>query len=144
MTRLRWLALAAALIAAAALGWFFFYPRDLPADSVDGMYEHDCCGEVVLRDGRMILNEKKYVSYVVGRDESGPYVLPDTFVGTWEHIGLEADGGRPPVKLRLDRIPKPTRIDLPAPGGLYRFERKATRNPLLERQRRQQAPKSKG
>lgn len=136
MNRRRWFGAAMALIAAAGLGWFF-YPRDLPADSADGVYLHDCCGEVVLRNGRMILNEKKYVDYVVGRDESGPYVLPNTFVGTWEHIGLEADGGREPAKLRVDRIPKPTRIDLPAPGGLYRFERKVARKPLLERQQRQ-------
>jgi hypothetical protein len=137
MTRWRWIGAALLAIAIAGLGWFFFFPRGIPADSANGTYANDCCGEVVLRDGRMILNNEKYVTYVLGRDRSGPYVLPQRFVGTWEDLGFEIDGSRPVVKLRLDRLPKPGTIQLPAPRGSYRFERKASRHPLLERQRRQ-------
>ena len=134
MTRTLWI--GAALVAIAALGWLFLAPA-VPSKSANGLYVNDCCGEVSLRDGRMTLNDKKFVTYTLGSDRSGPYLLPERFVGTWEDRGFEIDGTRPPVKLRLDRLPEPTRIDIPAPRGSYRFERKVPRNPLLERQRRQ-------
>ena len=57
-------------------------------------------------------------------DQAGPYVLPAAYVGTWEDRGFEVDGTRKAVKLRLDAIPQPTRIDLPAARGWYRFDRK--------------------
>ena len=137
MTLGRWIGAALVAVAIAGLGLFLFLPRGFAADAANGLYANDCCGEVSLRDGRMVLNDEKYVDYVVGRDEAGPYVLPKTFVGTWEDMGFEIDGTRPAVKLRLDRLPKPARIELPAPRGWYRFERKKPRNPLLERRRRQ-------
>lgn len=132
----RWIGAAFVALAAAGLGLFFFLPSKSPALSANGVYENDCCGEVSLKDGRMVLNDKKFVTYVVGRDEAGPYILPKTYVGTWEDRGFEIDGSRPPIKLRLDRLPKPARIEIPAARGSYRFERKTWRNPLLERQGR--------
>lgn len=76
----------------------------------NGTFANDCCGTLVLRDGRMVANGKQTIRYSVGQDARGPYVLPDTYVGALEDIGFEVDGTRPPAKLRLDRLPQPTTI----------------------------------
>jgi hypothetical protein len=140
MTLGRWIGVAAVAVLIAGSGWFFFLRPAFPIQSANGIYSNDCCGEVALQDGRMTLNDQRYVTYVVGQDETGPYILPQQFVGTWEDLGFEIDGSRPAVKLRLDKLPNPTNILLPAPRGSYRFERKISRNPLLERRRRQSPP----
>ena len=72
----------------------------------------------------MVLQGGQSVDYAVKVDQTGPYVLPAAYVGTWEDRGFEVDGTRKAVKLRLDAIPQPTRIDLPAARGWYRFDRK--------------------
>jgi hypothetical protein len=76
----------------------------------NGVFTHDCCGTLELRDGAMILNSKQTVRYDVGRDARGPYILPRTYVGPFEDTGFEVDGSRAATKLRLDRLPQPTRI----------------------------------
>jgi hypothetical protein len=117
------LRIAAGLFAALAIALLFFLLREdgIPAGAANGTYAHDCCGRIVLEDGRMTLGETKTVAYALERDEGGPYLLPDTFVGTWEHRGFEIDGTREPVKLRLDALPGTTRITLPAATGEYVF-----------------------
>jgi hypothetical protein len=116
-------------LAVAAAGLAFFALRDpgIAADSADGSYANDCCGTLVLRDGHMVLGETRSVDYELGEDAEGPFVLPETYVGTWEELGFEVDGSRPPVKLRLDALPKPRRIEVPAATGWRSFERKAPR-----------------
>jgi hypothetical protein len=90
----------------------------------NGGFEDDCCGTLVLRDGRMVLNKKQAVTYVVGQDAQGPYILPRTYVGAYQDVGFEVDGTRPATKLRLDRLPQPTRILLYDGGKPYLFRRK--------------------
>ena len=125
--------LAAAVVAAAAVLLSLFFlgnrgPRAGPVgDGADGAYWHDCCGTIELRRGELLLEGAERVSYTIGSDEAGPYVLPDTYVGTWEHRGFETDGSRPPLKLRLDKFPKPERIVLPAASGSYSFKREVKR-----------------
>lgn len=109
------------------LGTIFVQGAGLDANSADGSYANDCCGTIVLRDGRMVLEERTSVDYQLGTDQAGPYLLPKTYVGTWEERGFEIDGSRAPMKLRLDALPKPTRIEVPAVKGSRRFERKPPR-----------------
>jgi hypothetical protein len=130
MGRRGWIGIGgAAAVAAVALGLVLSAGSGSSAAGADGSYAHDCCGKMVLRDGRMVLGDVRTVGYVVEEDEAGPYLLPESYVGVWEERGFEIDGSRPPVKLRLDRIPKPTTIDVPANRGTRRFERKAFRAP---------------
>lgn len=125
MTQSRWIGAAVVLALAAALAFFVFYDPGLPDDAADGVYANDCCGTIELRDGRFVLNGKQQrVGYVLEQDEAGPYVLPTTFVGTWEERGFEIDGSRPALKLRLDRLPNPHTIQLSAPRGFHTFTRK--------------------
>jgi hypothetical protein len=118
---------AAAALTALLAALLLLRDPGISADTADGTYWHDCCGDIVLNDGRMKLGEKTSVSYVVGQDETGPFVLPKRYVGTWEDRGFEIDGSRPPLKLRLDALPHSTRIVVPAARGSYIFERKAPR-----------------
>ena len=112
-------------VAALLLGLSAFREPGLAADAADGTYVHDCCGAVVLRGGRMDVGGGKWVDYELGTDEAGPYLLPETFVGTWEERGFEVDGTRAPIKLRLDRLPNPGRIAVPAARGWRGFDRKS-------------------
>jgi hypothetical protein len=96
---------------ALALLFLVFRPG-APAGLENGTFANDCCGELVLRDGAMLLNAKATVRYAVGRDARGPYILPRTYVGAFEDKGFEVDGSQAVKKLRLDRLPHPKRIIL--------------------------------
>jgi hypothetical protein len=95
----------------------------------NGTFVHDCCGSLRLHDGEIILNEKAAISYTVGRDERGPYVLPRSYVGSYDEIGLQIDGARPATKLRLDRVSDPTSLLVPGERGTYVFRRSPGRSP---------------
>ena len=125
MNGARWTGLAAA-VALLGTGAAALLLRDpgLPSDSADGAYVHDCCGTIVLKNGEMVLNGAKTVGYVVDRDESGPYILTDKFVGTWEERGFEIDGSRPPLKMHLDTIPRPSTIKFSDVRTSHLFKRK--------------------
>lgn len=120
-------AVAVAAVAAIAV-MFFTQEPGLPSELADGAYANDCCGIVELRGGRMIANGGNLVSYIVQEDEQGPYVLPGSFVGA-QYGGIMLVGARPVVKLRLDRLPNPTRISIPglwAPVSFARTRRRAS------------------
>ena len=116
-------------VASVVIGLSLFLLREpgLAADAADGSYVNDCCGTLVLREGRMVLGEVKSVAYELGEDADGPYALPERYVGTWEERGFEIDGSRAPVKLRLDAVPRPSQIIVPAATGWHSFDRKAPR-----------------
>ena len=120
----RWVGASAGLAAAALLLLWILGDGGLRADSADGSYAHDCCGTFQLDDGLMIIGDKHKVRYALGWDEAGPYILPDTYVGPWEERGIESDGGRPPLKLRLDRLPRPERIAITDGRRTWVFRRK--------------------
>lgn len=121
-------AAAAALALAAGGGAFLLLRADPSAHLADGRFEADCCGTLELQGGEMVLNGRRRVSYSVGRDAAGPYVLPRPYyVGGLESEGFEVDGTRPAMKLRLDRLPRPETIRLPADGGDFLLRRKAAR-----------------
>ena len=120
---------ALAAVAAVAVGWGFFLLGPAPASGIEnGRFEADCCGTLELRGGEMLLNGRQAVRYAVGRDSAGPYLLPRTYyVGGLDDRGFEVDGTRPPLKLRLDRLPRPERIVLPADGPDFLMKRKRPR-----------------
>jgi hypothetical protein len=100
----------------------------------NGIFANDCCGTIKLADGKMLLNDTQNVRYTVETDAKGPYILPETFVGIVRDQGFEVDGTRSTRKLRLDRLPLPTRIELYEGVGVtpYVFGRRLS--PEEERQ----------
>lgn len=122
-------AILVAAVAAAAVGGGFVLLRPAPASGLEnGRFEADCCGTLELRDGEMLLNGRHTVRYDVGRDSEGPYLLPRTYyVGGLDARGFEVDGTRPVLKLRLDRLPGPQTILLPADGPDFLMKRKQRR-----------------
>jgi hypothetical protein len=119
----------AAAAAAAAVGGGVVLLAPGPASGLEnGRFEADCCGTLELRDGEMLLNGRQTVRYDVGRDAQGPYLLPRTYyVGGLDARGFEVDGTRPAVKLRLDRMPAPETILLPADGPDFLMKREPRR-----------------
>jgi hypothetical protein len=91
-----------------------------------GLFANDCCGTVKLADGEMLLNDQQTVSYSVARDADGPYILPRFDVGIVADQGLDVDGTRSVRKLRLDRLPAPTKITI-YEGSPYVFTRSTPR-----------------
>jgi hypothetical protein len=124
MTPKRWTGLATAGAVLVLLFLLFLSRQAVPAGRENGIFENDCCGTLVLRDGGMILNGKQTVPYIVGRDVRGPYILPRTYVGALEDIGFEVDGTQPSIRLRLDRLPQPSRILLYSGARPFAFKRK--------------------
>lgn len=92
-----------------------------------GMFTNDCCGTVKLGDGEMLLNDQQTVSYSVVRDADGPYILPRFDVGIVSDQGLDVDGTRSVRKLRLDKLPAPTRLTLYEGSRPYVFVRSTRR-----------------
>jgi len=120
----RWKIGAAGIAAVAILAtWAFLHRPAVPAGQENGVFANDCCGTLELRDGAMILNDKQATRYTLGRDARGPYVLPQAYVGGYEQIGFEVDGSRPVARLRLDRLPYPSRIQIYGYGKAYIFNR---------------------
>lgn len=78
----------------------------------NGTFANDCCGTIKLSDGKMLLNDQQTVRYTVAKDAKGPYIQPYTYVGVVLYEGFDVDGTRSRIKLRLDRLPSPTRIVL--------------------------------
>ena len=113
--------LGAALVAAMAL---LYRPAAPAGNEADGLFANDCCGTLELRGGSLVLNGKKTTHYAVGRDARGPFVLPYIYVGSFEPVGFEVNGRRPPARLRLDHLPHPDRVLLYQGRNFYLFARK--------------------
>lgn len=92
-----------------------------------GLFGNDCCGTVKLADGEMVLNDQQTISYSVARDADGPYILPRFDVGIVADQGLDVDGTRSVRKLRLNRLPAPTRLTLYEGSTPYVFKRSTPR-----------------
>jgi hypothetical protein len=121
-------AIAAVAAVAAAGGGIALLRPDPTSGLENGRFEADCCGTLELRDGEMVLNDRQSVRYQVGRDAEGPYLLPRTYyVGGIDAYGFEVDGTRPVMKLRLDRMPGPATIRLPADGPDFLLKRELPR-----------------
>lgn len=127
--RHRWSMMGVALAVAIAVAAIIFQAPSsgLSLELANGNYSSDCCGTIELRDGQMTANGANWVRYTIERDDRGPYLLPGRFVGT-QGGGIVLDGGRPVVKLRLDRLPSPTRMLVPGiwgPDSFVRNDRRA-------------------
>jgi hypothetical protein len=110
-----WRAVTSGVVAvgAAVLVAFAVIPRAPAVEAGEnGTFANDCCGTLELSGGKMVLNEQRTVLYTVAEDGDGPYILPRMDVGTMPDHGFAVDGTRSVRKLRLDRLPNPTRITL--------------------------------
>ena len=112
LTMKHWIIAGIALAAAMLLLFFFVLHKPAVSAGENGIFANDCCGTMQLTDGKMLLNDQQTVRYTVGRDAQGPYLLPNAYVGARADEGFEVDGTRPVIKLRLDRLPGPTKIQL--------------------------------
>ena len=109
----RWIVasmVAAAGIVVLLLVFVFNEPQVKAGEN--GTFANDCCGTIKLADGKMLLNDKQTLRYAVAKDAKGPYILTYSYVGVVQDEGFEIDGTRSTIKLRLDRLPRPTRIVL--------------------------------
>ena len=106
---------------------FIFLRKPVVDVGEDGLFANDCCGTVKLANGEMLLNDQMTVSYSVAKDADGPYILPRVDVGVTADQGLDVDGTRSVRKLRLDRLPAPTRITLHEGLTPYVFTRSTPR-----------------
>jgi hypothetical protein len=95
----------------------------LPITIANGAYQNDCCGTLVLQDGRMSAMNQS-VSYVIERDKGGPYVLPSVYVGG-SAKGLVIERSKASLKLHLDDAENPTAIELmnAVDGTVFSFRR---------------------
>src|SRR3954462_7455416 len=109
----RWIigGMVAAVIVAVVL-LFVLSSAPVVKAGENGTFANDCCGTIALSDGKMLLNDKQTLRYAVAKDAKGPYILPYTYVGVVRDEGFEIDGTRSTIKLRLDRLPRPSRIVL--------------------------------
>src|SRR4051794_20158621 len=62
-----------------AIYWEAFPPRD-PIGTANGVYSSNCCGSLILRDGRLRFGAND-IGYVVEHDKVGKYVLPEKSLG---------------------------------------------------------------
>jgi len=113
--------------AVALLCFFILLHEPAVKAGEDGTFANDCCGTIKLTDGKMLLNDQQTVRYAVKRDAAGPYILPYTYVGVVPYEGFDVDGTRSILKLRFDRLPAPTSIELYDGSKPYRFKRRASR-----------------
>ena len=112
---------------AVALLCFLILPhRPAVKAGENGTFANDCCGTIKLADGKMLLNDQQTVRYAVKKDAVGPYILPYSYVGVVPYEGFDVDGTRSILKLRFDRLPAPTWIELYDGSKPFRFTRRAS------------------
>ena len=114
-------AVAAGAVLLIAL--FVFLRKPVVDAGANGLFANDFCGTIKLTNGEMLLNEQQTISYIVGRDADGPYIMPRFDVGVVSDQGLDVDGTRSVRKLRLDRIPSATKLTLYEGLTPYVFKR---------------------
>ena len=119
-----------AALAASAAAAFLLMGGTPQSSGEEGIFENDCCGTVTLGQGRLSVNGGQSVRYDVGRDAGVPYVLPRTYVGAYEDVGIEVDGSQRARKLRLDHLPGAQTIQLPMGTRTFVFRKK--RLPALQ------------
>ena len=102
---------------------FLFLREPVVDASANGLFANDFCGTIKLADGEMLLNEQQTITYIAGRDADGQYILPRFDVGAVSDQGLDVDGTRSVRKLRLDRLPSPTKLTLHEGLTPYVFKR---------------------
>ena len=128
MTRWNWITVGLIGAVTVALLCFLIWLRE-PAVKAgeDGTFANDCCGTIKLADGKMLLNDQQIVRYTVARDGAGPYLLPHAYVGVVPYEGFDVDGTRSILKLRFDKLPAPTSIELYDGSKPFRFTRPTSR-----------------
>src|SRR3954453_14457429 len=121
----RWIIVGVVAAGIVMLLLVFVFNEPVVKAGEKGTFANDCCGTIKLSDGKMLLNDQQTIRYTVAKDAKGPYILPYTYVGIVLDEGFEVDGTRSTIKLRLDRLPGPTRIVLYEGLRPYIFTRHA-------------------
>lgn len=95
---------ALALLVAVA-----FFGREPPSPAlIVGTYESECCGSLRVDERSIFVNEKA-VSYEIGMDNQGLFLLPGEPIGMIEGcLGVYQAGNL--LKLRLDHPEEPTTL----------------------------------
>ena len=109
------------------IAFLIFLRKPVVDAGESGLFAADCCGTVKLADGEMLLNDQKTISYSVAIDADGPYILPRYDVGIVADQGLDVDGTRSVRKLRLNKLPEPTKLTLYEGLTPYVFKRSTPR-----------------
>ncbi len=105
--------------------WLTDPPR-LQAGIANGAYANRCCGEVVLKNGLMTVANQHLV-YVIERDNGGPYILPERYVGASKQ-GFVIKFDAPALKLHINKSVRPSEIQLlDEDGEVYPFARATVR-----------------
>lgn len=109
----RWITFGITVVGVVLIvGLTILVPDAAVRNGENGTFINDYCGTITLADGEMLLNDQRKIRYTVAKDVEGPYILPQVYVGAVPDIGFDVDGTRSILKLRLDRLPAPTRIVL--------------------------------
>jgi hypothetical protein len=122
----RWITAFLAVAGLALILFFTLLYEPVVKAGENGIFKNDLCGTIELSDGKMLLNGQRAIRYKVGRDAAGPYVLPRIYVGAVPDFGFDIDGTRSIIKLRLDRLPGPSRLTLQEGVTPYVFIRQAS------------------
>lgn len=123
----RWITFAIIAVGVVLIaGLAILLPDAAVRNGENGTFANDYCGTITLTDGEILLNGQRKVRYTVAKDAEGPYILPRVYVGAVPDIGFDVDGTRSILKLRLDRLPVPTRIVLHEGLTPYVFTRHAS------------------
>ena len=121
----RWIIAGVVAAGMVMVSLVFVFNEPVAKAGENGTFANDCCGTITLSDGKMLLNEQQTLRYTVAKDANGPYILPYTYVGVVRDEGFEMDGSRSTIKLRLDRLPGPSKIVLYEGLRPYTFTRHA-------------------
>ncbi|WP_277982827.1 hypothetical protein [Sphingomonas faeni] len=122
----RWITFGIMVVGVVLIaGLAIMLPNSAAGKGENGTFVNDYCGTITLTDGEMLLNGQRKIRYTVAQDADGPYILPQVYVGAVPDIGFDVDGTRSILKLRLDRLPAPTRIVLHEGLTPYVFTRHA-------------------
>ncbi|MEG8017111.1 hypothetical protein [Sphingomonas sp. LR55] len=123
----RWITFGIVVVGVVLIaGLAIMLPNSAAGKGENGTFVNDYCGTITLTDGEMLLNGQRKIRYTVALDADGPYILPQVYVGAVPDIGFDVDGTRSILKLRLDRLPAPTRIVLHEGLTPYVFTRHAS------------------
>ncbi|MDF0546550.1 hypothetical protein PX699_29780 [Sphingobium sp. H39-3-25] len=115
-------------LVAVLIGWahiIFVGGPKLPVSAANGSYSNACCGTLVLKNGRMRFSGGRIARYDIEQDKVGPYIITDALVEVINGRHVSMESGKEPFKLRLDRTPNPSRIELTdlAASNAYQFVR---------------------
>lgn len=99
-----------------------FPPPAISIAAANGTYVNECCEHITLRDGTMYIGDRE-ISYDIGEDKEGAFILPAGYVGVGAMRHLRIERRSMPLKLRLNNRDHPEQISIYGVDRSYSFER---------------------